>query len=80
MTDHKPPKLGATGEFPLGKLNEDDEGAVNIGIAADHANNRVVIQFAKPMSWMAFDPASCRALALLLCAKADDLDGGETDA
>lgn len=49
MTDE--PKLGATGEFPDGKLNEEDEGQLRLAITARDGN--VIIAFGKPVAWLA---------------------------
>ena len=51
MTDDKP---GPTGDFPLGKLNEDDEGALNCAIS--HENGCVRIDFGKRIEWLAMPP------------------------
>lgn len=44
--------LGATNNYPLGKMNEEDEGEIRIAIAADHQNDKVLINFGKPISWI----------------------------
>jgi len=38
------------GEFPDGKLNEDDSGAVAMAVGVE--NNRVVLRFPKPIAWV----------------------------
>lgn len=43
-------KLGATGNFTDGKLNEDDKGEIMVGIAG--IEDRVVINFGKPIHWV----------------------------
>lgn len=51
------------GEFPDGKLNADDAGAVAIAVGVE--NSRVVIRFPKPVAWVgmtgdeAFELAQC---------------------
>ena len=54
-------KVGATGEFPEGKLNPHDEGALQFGIA--HKDGQVIVQFGKPVAWMAFGPEIARQFA-----------------
>jgi hypothetical protein len=44
--------LGPTGRFPLGKLSKQDEGEIKIAIAADHNNDKVLMNFGTPVSWM----------------------------
>lgn len=42
------------GEFPDGKLNAQDEGALAVGIG--HQDGRVVITFPKSVTWIGFTP------------------------
>jgi hypothetical protein len=44
-------KLGATGKFPEGKLNDDDEGELQASIRTEGKN--VIIDFGKPVAWLA---------------------------
>lgn len=43
-----------TGEFPNGRLNDDDQGAVAVAIA--HQNGAVTLQFPKNLNWIGFTP------------------------
>lgn len=53
MSENNPP--GNEGpEYPDGKLNEEDEGAIQVGIGID--NGRVMIIWPKPITWIAYDP------------------------
>jgi hypothetical protein len=38
------------GEFPAGKLNADDSGAIAMAVGVE--NHRVVIRFPKPVAWV----------------------------
>ena len=58
--------LGATGTFPQGVLNDDDQGAINIGVARDPADGLIHLNFGKPVAWTAFAPADAFNLARLL--------------
>ena len=40
------------GEFPDGRLNKDDEGAIPIAIG--HQDGRVTMQFARNLNWVGF--------------------------
>jgi hypothetical protein len=71
MTDEK--KIGPTGEFPEGKLTEHDEGALNIGIAADIEKRVVHIQFGKPVAWLAMEKSYALGLADSIRKKAEEL-------
>lgn len=63
-------KLGATGEYPEGKLNADDEGAIQFAIGHT-ADGLVRIDFGKPVSWLAMPAAQARAFGEVLIAKAN---------
>ncbi len=68
-------KLGATGRFPEGKINESDEGELSFGIAADHRKRQVVINFGTPVSWFSLPPETAVQLANAILAKVDELGG-----
>jgi len=63
-------KFGATGSFPQGKLNEDDEGAIQIGIAFDPTNQVVMIKFGTPVTWLGLPPEEAIQFANAILAKA----------
>lgn len=67
-------KLGATGRFPYGKADSDDEGELQMALAADHGNGIVRLQFGKPIGWLGLPSKEARDLAALLTEKADELD------
>lgn len=62
--------IGPTGKFPQGHYTPDDEGELQIAIAVDSRNGKVVIQFGKPTAWIGMGPAEAKALGLILIAKA----------
>ena len=66
-------KLGPTGVFPHGKLNEDDEGALNVGISVDTVSQTLILQFGKPISWLGLDKATTLRLVDLLISRAEEL-------
>lgn len=57
-------KLGATGEFPEGKLDETDEGGLVFSVS--HTTGLVRVDFGKPVAWLAFPPEVAFALATKL--------------
>jgi hypothetical protein len=61
-------------EFPEGQLTPEDEGQLEVAIAADPKRNVVVIRPRKPFKWAALEPPYVRALAAILLNKADELD------
>lgn len=67
--------LGATGEFPHGKLYGCDEGEIRVAIAADVAKQVVVIDFGKPTAWIGFTGEQAEQIADMLHVKALELRG-----
>jgi hypothetical protein len=61
MEQIEPEKLGATGNFPQGKLNPEDEGEIKVGVLVQ--DGKVILAFGKPIAWMGMDPPQARALA-----------------
>ncbi len=47
--------------FPRGKLNDEDEGALAIGVAV--RDRTVIINFFKPIVWIGMDRATALAFA-----------------
>lgn len=45
---------GATGKYPEGKLNPDDQGELRAALGV--VDGRVVIDFGKPVPWIAMTP------------------------
>ena len=64
---------GATGEYPQGMLNPDDEGALKIAVSEEKGN--VAIHFGKPVSWLAMSPQQIRDFAITLLRMATKIDG-----
>ena len=58
------PKMGATGEFPDGKLTESDEGALEYAVG--HTDGKVVIDFGTPTVWFGMEPEQAIQLAQVL--------------
>jgi len=58
------PEMGATGEFPDGKLTPDDEGALQFSIG--HQDGKVVLDFGTPTVWIGMEPQQARDLARCL--------------
>ena len=47
-----PRGLGATGDFPEGKLNDKDEGGLTYAVGSDKRIGKVILTFGKPVAWM----------------------------
>lgn len=72
------PGLGATGTFPRGHLDQHDEGALQMAIAAcpDPRGGVVRIEFGKPVAWLGLPPREARAFAALILEKVNELESG----
>lgn len=71
MGEAKRRKFGATGDFPRGKLDADDEGGLQFGIAVK--DKTVILSFGKPVAWLGLDKATALQLGALLIEKAKSL-------
>lgn len=68
-------QLGATGKFPMGKLNETDEGDLRIAVAADLQSQRVILNLGTPVAWIGFTYEQAMALSESFRDKAFELRG-----
>lgn len=64
--------LGPTGDFPLGKLNKEDEGGLMIGIGEE--DGKVIISFGTPVAWVGMTPLHAMQFAAAIIARAKELD------
>jgi hypothetical protein len=69
------PKLGATGQFPSGKLNPSDEGQLQYGIGRNKENNKVIMDFGKPIAWLALNRSDAFTMGKALMKHAKKLRG-----
>jgi len=53
--------LGATGKFPDGQLQDDDEGELRLGVIAH--NGHVIINFGTPAAWLGLSKDDAMRLA-----------------
>jgi len=53
--------LGATGDFPQGKVHPTDEGGLRMAIG--HKDGKVFVAFGTPTEWIGLDKNSALALA-----------------
>jgi len=60
--------IGATGTFPKGKMNEYDEGGINVAIAKDN-EGRIIVDFGTPVKWLAMNIDEALKFASALVAK-----------
>lgn len=53
--------LGPTGEYPLGKLNAEDQGELTLSVSND--GGKVFIRFGVAVDWMGMEPQGAAELA-----------------
>lgn len=63
---------GPTGDYPRGKLNEDDEGGLHIAIGDE--KGLVILDFGTGVTWVGMPPDNARAFANLIIARANKVD------
>jgi hypothetical protein len=69
MSDDR--KLGATGDYPEGKLTASDEGALQFAVGERDGN--VIIDFGKPVAWIAMPPEQAAKFASALVRHAREV-------
>lgn len=62
--------IGATGTFPMGKIDDDDEGALKLAVGYDSVAGIVRMEFGKPVAWMGLAPEDAIQLARSLLRSA----------
>jgi hypothetical protein len=65
----KLPKLGPTGDYPRGKLSEDDEGGLLLAVGHDEKRN-VKIKFGKKVAWIGLNSEQAIQFAMLILKQA----------
>lgn len=55
---------GLMGEYPQGRLNKDDAGAVAMSVCVE--SEKVILRFAKPVAWVGFTGDEAIELAQVL--------------
>jgi hypothetical protein len=65
--------LGATGEFPEGKINDTDEGELKLAVSA--RKGVVIMEFGKSIEWIGFGPDDVDEIILVLKKYADEARG-----
>lgn len=63
--------IGATGEHPQGKLNDDDQGGLQMGVGVDGGVLR--IDFGKPVAWVGLDKGTALAFSELIRKHAETI-------
>lgn len=63
--------LGSTGDYPQGKLNPEDEGALRFAVRIE--DGKIRLDFGKPVAWLAMDKDLAYQLAAALVQRAGTL-------
>lgn len=58
-------------KYPRGKLNEDDEGQLEIAIVVK--DKTIIIDFGKPIAWIGLDKDSAMNLVALIIDKVNSI-------
>lgn len=66
-------KFGPTGKHPFGKMDDSDDGEIAMGIASDHANGTVVLNFGVPVAWIGLYPQQAKQMAEAMIKHADEI-------
>jgi hypothetical protein len=66
-------KLGATGNFPDGKISDDDEGELTMAVREE--KGMVRLDFGKPVAWLMLPPDSALEFAMAVTRHACRLSG-----
>lgn len=56
------------GEYPQGRLNQNDAGALAMSVAVQ--NGKVIVEFPKPVAWFGMTPKEAIGMAEMLISKA----------
>ncbi len=67
-------EIGPTGTYPDGKLDANDEGGLNVGVAIDTELGVVVLAFGSVVADISMGSAAATELADALIGKANELD------
>jgi hypothetical protein len=59
-------------QYPDGKLREDDDGAIQVGVGV--LNGAVVVEFANPVKWIGWPPEQARKFANAIIKHADSIE------
>lgn len=66
------PPVGPAGEYPQGKLNSEDKGAINIAIGI--REGKVCMAFGTPVEWIGLGVTEALEIANALKKRADELE------
>ena len=64
-------KLGATGDYPRGKIHKDDEGGIKIGVTVK--DKTLIIDFGKSITWLGLGKDDAINLANVLLKRSKEL-------
>ena len=68
-------KIGATNEYPEGKLSGDDEG--ELVLAVSEFRGTVRIDFGKEVGWFALPPEAAKEFAELIIKRAEEIEASK---
>jgi hypothetical protein len=62
-------------KYPMGKLDDTDEGQIALGVSSNKRTGVIKIHFGKEVSWIGLYPSQVRELADLLLKHAVAVEG-----
>lgn len=65
--------MGATGEFPDGRINEGDDGELRLSVGIDIVNQCVVMDFGQRVSWIGMPKADAEGISKAIAERAKEL-------
>ena len=65
-------KLGATGDYPQGRISETDEGGLQMAIFKTKDKSNLIIEFGTPVQWLGMPVDEAKAFALSILKKANE--------
>lgn len=74
-----PQAAGAPGLHPKGKLDESDDGQLNMAIVTDPDAGLIRLVYGKPVAWMALGPDEAIGLARILLERAAEIKAIESE-
>lgn len=72
MSHHYGPEIGATNKFPDGKINEQDQGQIMIGVTVK--DDKVIMSFGKAVEWIGFTREEAIQVGQSLLDRARQID------
>ena len=64
--------IGPSGDFPLGRYSDEDQGGLNAEVRYDQNKDRIVVDFGASITWLAMSREEALLFAQVLIQKCKD--------